>query len=50
MNIQKKKQGDIYSEIKDSRFGDFLKYLKYKKLKIQTDDCILNTKEQAIPS
>ena len=50
INIQKGKQGNIYSEIKDSHFGDFLKYLKYKKLKIQTEDCIMNTKEQGIPS
>ena len=46
----KSKPGDIYSNIKNSEFGEFFNYLKYKKYKIYTDDCMLNGKEQKIPS
>ena len=38
----------IYSNIKESDFGEFFNYLKYKKYKIYTDDCIL-TEKQKIP-
>ena len=38
----------IYSNIKESDFGEFFNYLKYKKYKIYTDHSIL-TEKQKIP-
>jgi hypothetical protein len=40
---------DIFNEIKKSNYGDFLKFLEYKKFKSYTDDCIKNNVEQKIP-
>lgn len=42
-------ESEIFNEIKESNYGDFLKFLEYKKFKSYTDDCIKNNVEQKIP-
>ena len=41
---------DIWEKIEKSTYDDFLDYLKIKEAKNYTDDCILNTETQPIPS